>query len=1238
MKLYLFVALFFITNFTSVSLAQNCNANAGTIDFTDNITVCYKDNLNMISISGFTNVNEPYSCIAWGFWVMDDPLGVFSGHIKKSDIGAQPSGNNPYNDPNFAGFSAIGNPAYILPENNGVTYCVRAVTLANCKLNPPFLKESCFDVSDECLLVYMNKEINIQSLRVECDDDVCENCLEYSVQIFGGDAQTNGTTFSVDINVNETIYNIANVKNEDIITIGDVTNPNSTPKGLGKLEITATDAIGCLQKMEPSGILEGGKFCGNTCGSDAGTLTVTITGKTKDAGIYNGSDTYFSTSKPFILCFTDGIEIMSNMDFTEPPTGPYPGMSYSINEGFPVEALLDQDPKWTGVFWTGELTITSDPYLNNTYQNTMHLIRTCFLNTKQYPYSSDPNDFPDNTIYYVPFVDDCIGSGFPCPNLDSNGDGCYDYNGAVGITYLNPIIAIGNQTCRGLELTFLGGYPEFYGGLYTIDFMSNGNPIAEDLTTGYGGKLLVEGLNYNETISIEVTDPQGCQQTMPDQNYFFEAPNLTFTKMDSVYCTKELPINLIANALPDTTTSNASYTIVIYRNSAPNQNSFEIIDANNTAVYTISGNQIKDYPINPENKAVFNTGSLPASGCPYTFKIYDNKNNGQANCSFNEGTGAYIIYDNISGQYWPPSGPMVGNWGASNTWFLGCPPDHVITASYTGAGINNNGNGTAFFDPLTAGIGVHTICYNLTYDEVCEYQYCQTTKVVDDLAIDEFVAIESCEFPFDLTKVPISGIGLTNATIDYLINDNGLVGNSIQNPTSVLSGTYFISASLNSCTVYEPITVKPFDNFSLAPIPAINLCVPYDLNLIPIYDSNGNLFLSDKLTFFENINGEVGNEVNSLIEKPGWYWINVTFENCNQFLSINITNFNDVLLPILPADTSICLGNALPASITAVGNNINWYSDVNLTSFLASGNTIALPNYFDKDKPGFYSIYATQSSNGCQSNAAAYNIIVLDLPNKPILPADTSICLGDALPASITAVGNNINWYSDVNLTSFLASGNTIALPNYFDKDKSGFYSIYATQSSNGCQSNYSMYLIGVLPDPIALFDVIDNGTGGIVCTNLSQNVNSDPLGKYIWNFGDGQTSSDINPTHQYAENGTYLVQLAAIACNDTSYFEQELTITTIGLQTNWQTNKYNWLTIYPKLVLQGQSFVLNYHCSTSIKTSAFTIFNIFGEVVYTQNNVLPNEIIQNNLPSGIYLCQLTLNYKQILTGKLIVI
>jgi hypothetical protein len=85
---------------------------------------------------------------------------------------------------------------------------------------------------------------------------------------------------------------------------------------------------------------------------------------------------------------------MSNMDFTEPPTGPDPGMSYSINEGFPVAALLDQDPKWTGIFWTGELTITSDPYLNNTYQNTMHLIRTCFLNAKQFPYNATPTIFP----------------------------------------------------------------------------------------------------------------------------------------------------------------------------------------------------------------------------------------------------------------------------------------------------------------------------------------------------------------------------------------------------------------------------------------------------------------------------------------------------------------------------------------------------------------------------------------------------------------------------------------------------------------------------------------------------------------------------------------------------------------------------------------------------------------------------------------------------------------------------
>src|SRR5690606_38628850 len=44
-----------------------------------------------------------------------------------------------------------------------------------------------------------------------------------------------------------------------------------------------------------------------------------------------------------------------------------------------------------------------------------------------------------------------------------------------------------------------------------------------------------------------------------------------------------------------------------------------------------------------------------------------------------------------------------------------------------------------------------------------------------------------------------------------------------------------------------------------------------------------------------------------------------------------------------------------------------------------------------------------------------------------------------------------------------------------------------------------------------------------ITFTNTSQNADS-----YTWDFGDGQQSTEQNPTHEYTAPGTYLVELVA--------------------------------------------------------------------------------------------------------------
>jgi len=48
---------------------------------------------------------------------------------------------------------------------------------------------------------------------------------------------------------------------------------------------------------------------------------------------------------------------------------------------------------------------------------------------------------------------------------------------------------------------------------------------------------------------------------------------------------------------------------------------------------------------------------------------------------------------------------------------------------------------------------------------------------------------------------------------------------------------------------------------------------------------------------------------------------------------------------------------------------------------------------------------------------------------------------------------------------------------------------------------------------------------------SLSSDPDEDELG-YLWNFGDEQTSTEVSPTHTYAQGGDYIVTLTVDAAN----------------------------------------------------------------------------------------------------------
>ena len=83
---------------------------------------------------------------------------------------------------------------------------------------------------------------------------------------------------------------------------------------------------------------------------------------------------------------------------------------------------------------------------------------------------------------------------------------------------------------------------------------------------------------------------------------------------------------------------------------------------------------------------------------------------------------------------------------------------------------------------------------------------------------------------------------------------------------------------------------------------------------------------------------------------------------------------------------------------------------------------------------------------------------------------------------------------------------------------------------------------MGLLTEPQANFTAqMDTATLTATFQNLSQFVYPDSIdgGHYIWDFGDGATSTEINPTHTYAQGGNYSVTLTAVVCNDVSLYSQ---------------------------------------------------------------------------------------------------
>jgi len=105
-----------------------------------------------------------------------------------------------------------------------------------------------------------------------------------------------------------------------------------------------------------------------------------------------------------------------------------------------------------------------------------------------------------------------------------------------------------------------------------------------------------------------------------------------------------------------------------------------------------------------------------------------------------------------------------------------------------------------------------------------------------------------------------------------------------------------------------------------------------------------------------------------------------------------------------------------------------------------------------------------------------------------------------------------------------------------------GNYTVTLVATGDGGESSVQV-VIPINNFPLANFTFIENNSypGEIDFTNYSTNAVT-----YSWNFGDGSSSSQTNPAHTYAANGTYTVTLQATGNGVSDSYSHDVDVTNI--------------------------------------------------------------------------------------------
>ena len=282
-----------------------------------------------------------------------------------------------------------------------------------------------------------------------------------------------------------------------------------------------------------------------------------------------------------------------------------------------------------------------------------------------------------------------------------------------------------------------------------------------------------------------------------------------------------------------------------------------------------------------------------------------------------------------------------------------------------------------------------------------------------------------------------------------------------------------------------------------------------------------------------------GNTNKATVNKGGTYKLTTTHavSGCTSEDEVVVTeNLTGTTAVLAPAGEINCENPeiTLDGTASSQGADVEYSWTTNGGNFTSSTDT----NFVKVNAAGEYFLIVTNKNSLCKDTA---NVVVVSDGEVPVANAGS----GSELNCNVTTIqldGTKSSQGADFDVNWSTQDGNILSGADTYSPtvNAPGTYVIAITNTVTNCTS-YSSVVI-TEDDLTKVPDAIYNYTANLLNLNF-QDASTGVPSTYAWDFGDGQTSTEQNPTHTYLLEGTYTICLTVTNACGTDQSCQTITV-----------------------------------------------------------------------------------------------